>query len=316
LNALQVALEQKGDSHAAESKARIENISQGIVELRKLVETYSSSSISVQQDVKQLGEYHSTLNVAIDKRFSETMIALTSGFESLRQEVGKVRIILFISPKSLSDCHQNPEQFNSLLVSIQAYIKNLQEVLERSLKGEFESIHKKMEALNTTQAYPQIRLSGEGKDLSNEHAGALEDQLLRMEQLRHSMEGLMINHHCNGCNCRGYDSNVSSPAKQRRTLSQIGSDATGASPHPYLQQTFDVPSPKDVKHDRGSEEVAKPYSIDFETSLEEADAHSTIAAGQTETIDLTDKKDHNQVCDSITGGLRCLPLEGQIPSTK
>jgi hypothetical protein len=233
---------------------------------------------------------------------------LTSGFESLRQEVGKVGIVMFTSFKSQSDCHQNPEQFNSLLVSIQAYINNLQEALERSLKGEFESIHKEIEPLNITltswQAQPRIRLSGEGKELSDEHTG-LEDQLLRMEHLRHSMEGLMINHHCNGCNCRGYDSNVSSPAKPRRALSQIGSDATGVSPHPYIQQAFDVPSLKDVKHDRGSEEVAKGYSIDLGTSLEEADAHSTIAAGHTETVDLTGKKDHDQVCDSITGVLRC-----------
>lgn len=101
----------------------------------------------------------------------------------------------------------------------------------------------------------QSRVSAERKEIGV--------QLLHLERIQRTIEALLTNHHCNGCSCPGYDSNISSPVKQKRALSQLGSDATGLSPQPYVEQSFDVPSPKDVGTQHEDSYGTRPYIVDF-----------------------------------------------------
>ena len=166
-----------------------------------------------------------------------------------------------------------------------------QQTLTDSLKDDLSSLHKDMEPFKSlvvkSQDNGRLMYLAEERKEGEDHFPGMEDQLHRMEQIQHSLEGFVSNHHCNGCNCRGgYDSSQASPLKQRRNLSQFGSDATGLSPHPYVEQTFEVPSPADVRKEASHiEPLAKPYSLDDAASPEEAVTQSPLATTGSETAD-------------------------------
>lgn len=187
------------------------------------------------------------------------------------------------------------ERIGSLAISNE----ERQQVLTDSLKDDLSVIHKGMIPFNDIVTKSRdngrlIYLAEERKD-GEEHYPGMEDQLHRMEQIQHSLEGFVSNHHCNGCNCRGgYDSSQASPLKQRRNLSQFGSDTTGLSPLPYIEQTFEVPSPSEVRRETREIEVsARPYSLDEEDVV----TQSPLATTGPETVDLSEKSP--KVCHTV-----------------
>ena len=170
------------------------------------------------------------------------------------------------------------------------------QALAETLKDDLSTLHRDMEPLNTIVAKSQekgrlIYLAEESKGGGHHQHPDMDDQIHRMEQLQSALEGLVSNHHCHGCNCRGgYDSSQASPLKQRRNLSQFGSDATGLSPHPYAEQSFDVPSPADVRKEMVTTEApAKPYSVDELLLPEDIVVHSPVENVPSETVDSSGK---------------------------
>jgi hypothetical protein len=171
------------------------------------------------------------------------------------------------------------------------------QALAETLKDDLSTLHRDMEPLNTIVTKAQekgrlIYLAEENKDSGHHQHPDMDDQIHRMERLQSSLEGLVSNHHCHGCNCRGgYDSSQASPLKQRRNLSQYGSDATGLSPLPYVEQSFDVPSPADVRKEMVTTEAsAKPYSVDELLLPEDIVVHSPIGNVDSETVDPSGKR--------------------------
>jgi hypothetical protein len=151
-----------------------------------------------------------------------------------------------------------------LIASLQTSSTSNYETLEQTLNSALTVIRKDIEPI-----YPAIQDQTVHIKSVRSHAEdhvrneGLDDQIHRMEQLQLSLENMASSHHCRGCNCRmGFDSVQSSPEKIRRPPSTYGSDATGISPHPYGQQSFDG----SIGRDRGKGYVnspARPYDVDL-----------------------------------------------------
>ncbi|CCA66638.1 related to kinesin, putative-Leishmania major [Serendipita indica DSM 11827] len=253
--------QERDATSAADVTNQLASLSQILSDLRVNVEFNSTNSQTVLANISKWESSQTSFNATVDQQYSQVLEVLNTGITSLRAGIT-----------------DGPSQLNALLVEIQTHISSLQQSLEvrqqsweQTLRSEISVLRQEIAPLNTavgkladsqshTREVEKVTIHEQG------HADALGSEINRMEKLRVSIEGLVSGHHCNGCNCKGYDSTMPSPYRQKGTLSTMGSDAAGLSPQPYSEQTFDVPSPSALKRDfsEGSPSTpAKPYSIDL-----------------------------------------------------
>ncbi|KAG8783205.1 hypothetical protein FRC16_002458, partial [Serendipita sp. 398] len=267
LISLQTIVDQRSQTdstQATEVTSKVTEVSQTLVELRQLLQSQFTSSESIQTSMSKWESSHSSLTAIIQQQYSEIIAVLNRSIESLRSDVTK-----------------EPAQLNALLVGIQENITSLQQnitvtqqswqqSLQQSLQSQFAVLHQEM-----TNTSSRDQSFVEDIKHHQQQTEVLSGYLQRMEKLQIALETIIAHHHCEGCNCKGYDSEQASPPYRRRGLSRVGSDATGTSPRPYMEQSFDVPSPSALKKEfSGTETQAKPYSVEFLGSYEEHSEHA------------------------------------------
>ncbi|KAG9053540.1 hypothetical protein FS842_007894 [Serendipita sp. 407] len=267
LISLQTIVDQRSQTdstQATEVTSKVTEVSQTLVELRQLLQSQFTSSESIQTSMSKWESSHSSLTAIVQQQYSEIIAVLNRSIESLRSDVTK-----------------EPAQLNALLVGIQENITSLQQnitvtqqswqqSLQQSLQSQFAVLHQEM-----TNTSSRDQSFVEDIKHHQQQTEVLSGYLQRMEKLQIALETIIAHHHCEGCNCKGYDSEQASPLYRRRGLSRVGSDATGTSPRPYMEQSFDVPSPSALKKEfSGTETQAKPYSVEFLGSYEEHSEHA------------------------------------------
>ncbi|KAG8834317.1 hypothetical protein FRC17_009156 [Serendipita sp. 399] len=258
LSSLQTVVDQRSQTESTqvtEVTSKVTEVSQTLVELRQLLQSQSTSSESIQSTMSKWESSHSSLTAIIEKQYAETIEVLTRSIESLRTDVNK-----------------EPAQLNAMLVAIQEQVTSLQQSITVTQQSWQQSLQSQIAVLHQEMTNNSSRDLSLGEDIKqHQHqTEILREHLQRMEKLQIVLEALVSHHHCEGCNCKGYDSDQASPLYRKRGLSRVGSEATGTSPQPYVEQSFDVPSPSPLRKEFSvTETQAKPYSVEFLGSYED-----------------------------------------------